>query len=105
MTVSVAAIAVLVKVKLTTAAAASAAAFIVMAPQILLSVTPVALLVICVTVPPAPVAYPMPALGDEDFMLDENSPAPVTSSATVGAVVPPMRVLPPKMFVSFVPAW
>lgn len=57
---SVAAIRVLVSVKLTVVLAAREAAFIVICPQVLLKVTAVALLVSCVTAPPAPVAYPTP---------------------------------------------
>jgi hypothetical protein len=53
--ISFASITVLVNVKLTVVSAASAAASSVICPVDLLNVTPVALLVAWVTVPPAPV--------------------------------------------------
>ena len=53
---SVAATALLVTVNETTAAAASDALLVVTWPDALFSVTPVDLLVACVTAPPAPVA-------------------------------------------------
>ena len=55
---SVAAMVLLVSVKVIVVAAANAAAFIVICPHFLLSVTAVALLVACVTMPPSPVMYP-----------------------------------------------
>ena len=78
MTTSVVAIALLVSVKLTSAAAARAAAFKVICPDTLSKVTPVLLLVACVTVPPAPVPYPMPAVAlvdliDDAEVIDEGS--------------------------------
>src|ERR1035437_7351294 len=61
----------LVSVKATSAAAARAALFIVIWPLALFSVTPVALLDACVTTPPAPVAYPTPAVAPDDFKDDD----------------------------------
>src|SRR6266851_977665 len=61
-TTSVAAMALLVREKATDVAATKAAPLIVIVPVTLLSVTPVDLLVACVTVPPAPAAYPTPAV-------------------------------------------
>ena len=49
----------LVRVKLTVVSDASAAAFMVTCPQLAFNVTAVDLLVACVTVPPAPVLYPI----------------------------------------------
>jgi hypothetical protein len=45
-------------VKVASAPAANAAAWVVIFPESLCSVTPVALFVSCVTVPPAPAVYP-----------------------------------------------
>ena len=61
MITSVAATVLLVTVKVA-AVAEPAALNKVMAPVVLSSVTPVVRLVICVTAPPAPVAYPTPAV-------------------------------------------
>jgi len=59
----------LVSVKLTAAPALSVALFMVICPHAELSVTPVLLSVSCVTVPPAPVLYPIPAV-----LLELNTP-------------------------------
>ena len=64
MITSVAATVLLVTVKVA-AVVVPAALNIVIAPVVLLSVTPVVRLVNCVTAPPAPVAYPTPAVPDE----------------------------------------
>lgn len=60
-TTSVDAIKLSVNVNATSTPAANEALFMVIWPHRLFSVTPVDLLVDCVTTPPAPVAYPMPA--------------------------------------------
>ena len=60
-TISVAAMNVFVSVNVEEAAAATAALYMVIVPHNLLSVTPVVRLDPCVTVPPAPEAYPIPA--------------------------------------------
>ena len=64
MITSVAATVLLVTVKVA-AVVVPAALNMVIAPVVLFSVTPVVRLVNCVTAPPAPVAYPTPAVPDE----------------------------------------
>ena len=64
MITSVAATVLLVTVKVA-AVVVPAALNMVIAPDVLFSVTPVVRLVNCVTAPPAPVAYPTPAVPDE----------------------------------------
>ena len=71
MMTSVAATVLLVTVKVA-AVVEPAVLNIVIAPVVLFSVTPVVRLVACVTVPPAPVAYPTPAV-------PEDVTAPVTA--------------------------
>src|SRR5205085_3964388 len=84
---SVAAAAELLTVKETIAAAASDALCMVIWPDTLLTVTLVDLLVACVTVPPAPVAYPTPALGSVLLI------APLTD-VLVGVIAPSDRLDP-----------
>src|SRR5882762_5970367 len=84
---SVAAIAELVKTKDTTVPAAKLAALVVIAPVMVFRVTAVALLVACVTVPPAPVLYPMPAVGEDARILSAVWIAPAPAGMLIALLL------------------
>ena len=98
-TTSFAAIVELVSVKATSTPAAREALFNVMLPQVLFRVTPVDLFVDCVTVPPAPVPYPIPAVPVETIVPVAVNEVPVAAPITgvvkevlAGSVTVPVKV-------------